>query len=260
MSGEVRSIAPKKSQTTQSLSKKESKQSANSWEDGKSLAPPKEANDAIPVQKKGVKTAGKLLRKREVSRPPQKKQTTQSPSKKRSQNSRQTREKKQSLSLPTKKKTSDAIPVQKKVSKQSANSWEDAKSLPKRSQTTQSPSKKGFKGSQTTQSPSKNTKDSQNRRQNSWEDASLSPNEIQTYKQVLKKAIPKWQSLLVESRWEASDHRQKLKSLTQKKIRSFRLTCPRISLQKGKAKASTTKAPSLESYSCETASVFRKCC
>ena len=50
---------------------------------------------------------------------------------------------KDAKSLASNKKPNDAIPVQKKESKQPANSWEDAKSLsPKRSLATQSPSKK----------------------------------------------------------------------------------------------------------------------
>ena len=127
MSGEVRSIAPKRSQTTQSPSKKEAKQSANSLEVAKSLIPPpketyvatqspskkvskqsenswedavspqKKPNDAIPAWK-SVKTVGKLVRRRSLSPKEAKrrnpKRLTQSPS--------------------------------KKVSKQSANSWEDA--------------------------------------------------------------------------------------------------------------------------------------
>ena len=114
-----------------------------------SLSPKKKLSDAIPVQK-SVKTVGKLVRRRKVSRPPKeakrrnprpkksenswvktagklvrRRETSQSPVQK-CQNSRKTRE--DEVCPPKEAKRRNPRP-KKKESKQPANSWEDAKSL-----------------------------------------------------------------------------------------------------------------------------------
>ena len=120
----AKSLAPPKREASSDATLPAKKMSRQLVRRRKSLAPQKKPNDAIPVQKKRSQTVGKLVRRREVSRPP-KEAKRRNPRPKRCQNSRQTREnswqtREKTQSLPkrsqtTKSQTLEAIPVQKGV-------------------------------------------------------------------------------------------------------------------------------------------------
>ena len=134
-----RSLSPqKRCQTTQSLFKK----GVKTGRKRRKVSPPKNRQTTHPsVFQKGVKTVGKLVRRRSL---PQKKPSDAIPVQKRvSKQSANSWEDAKSLAL--QKKSYDAIPVQKKVSKKSANSWEDAVSPQKKPNEAILVAKKGVK-------------------------------------------------------------------------------------------------------------------
>ena len=139
-----RSLSPKEAKRRNPRPKKVSKQSANSWEEAKSLAPKKKPSDAIPVQKRHQNS--RQTREKTQNLSPQKRsQTRQSPSKKKLSKLAA----KDAKSLTPKKKPIDAsLRVSKRCQNSHRQTRDKAQSLstPKRNlPAMQSPAKKGVK-------------------------------------------------------------------------------------------------------------------